>query len=145
VLNSNGPCRTFQKFSGFGQCWGSACFWASRIRIHQSEVPIWIRIRLRIFPFSHKKTEDNVPVGRLLEKNMKKNFFFWHPQKSLKKGVGSGAGSGSEASISQTNDPGIRIPNSWFQVWYGTVPVRYCHFLVRYSQLHLFYVDRYLR
>jgi hypothetical protein len=26
VLNSNGPCRTFQKFSGSGQCWGPACF-----------------------------------------------------------------------------------------------------------------------
>ncbi len=88
MLNSNGPCRTFQKFSGFGQCWGSACFWASRIRIHQSEVPIWIRIRLRIwlriFPFSHKKTEDNVPVGRLLEKNMKK-IFFCIPKSHLRK------------------------------------------------------------
>ncbi len=39
------------------QCWafGSACFSASRIRIHKSEV--WIRIRLWILPFSHKGVE----------------------------------------------------------------------------------------
>jgi hypothetical protein len=43
------------------QCWlsgsrtgsGSACFWAFRIRIHQSEV----RIRIRILPFSHRCVE----------------------------------------------------------------------------------------
>ncbi len=54
------------------QCWGSrsgyACIWASRIRVHSSEVRIWIRI----LPFSHKKTEDNVSVGKLQKKNMKK-------------------------------------------------------------------------
>ncbi len=76
-------------------CWvsGSACFWASPIRIHYSEVRI--QVRLRILPFSHKcddRTEINackikcqykiakikflsqevsVPVGKLKEKNMK--------------------------------------------------------------------------
>jgi hypothetical protein len=48
-------------FESFEQCWasgsgtGSACFWATRIRIHRSEVRI--RIRLRILPFSHKCVE----------------------------------------------------------------------------------------
>ncbi len=41
----------------FIQCWGSGSgwFWASRIRIHQSEVRILIRIR--ILSFSHKGVE----------------------------------------------------------------------------------------
>ncbi len=45
------------------QCWGSACLWASRIRlrIHKSEV------RIRILPFSHKCAER---TEIMLEKNM---------------------------------------------------------------------------
>ncbi len=48
-----------QVFTSTGQYWGygfgagSACFWASRIRIHLSDV--WIRIW--ILPFSHKGVE----------------------------------------------------------------------------------------
>ncbi len=40
----------------FNQCWGSgsACFWASRIRIHQSEVCI--------LPFSHKCVEQTEKI-----------------------------------------------------------------------------------
>jgi hypothetical protein len=45
------------------------------------------------------KIEDNVPAGKLYEKNMKKLSFFLS-LKSLKKGVRSGIGSGS-GSISQ--------------------------------------------
>ncbi len=42
---------------------GSACFWASRIRIHGSEV--WIRLRLRILPLSYKGVAR---IERLLAK-----------------------------------------------------------------------------
>jgi hypothetical protein len=49
-----------RKIKRHSQCWGSgseagsagsACFWASRIRVHYSEV------RIRILPFSHKCVE----------------------------------------------------------------------------------------
>ncbi len=44
----------------FNQCCGSGstCFWASRIRIHQSE--LWIRIRFRIFHSSCKNCKKNL-------------------------------------------------------------------------------------
>jgi hypothetical protein len=37
---------------------GSTCFWASRIRIHKSE--LWIRIRLRILLSSSKNSKKNL-------------------------------------------------------------------------------------
>jgi hypothetical protein len=50
-----------QIVKGPNQCWGSgtgyACFWASRIRVHLSEVWIRIWLRVRILPFSHKGVE----------------------------------------------------------------------------------------
>ena len=47
----------------FCQCWGSvsagsACFWASRIRIHKSEVRI--RLRIRILLLSGKNSKKNL-------------------------------------------------------------------------------------
>jgi hypothetical protein len=53
------------------------------------------------------KTEDNVPLGKLLEKKYNKKIIFWHPNlKSLKKGVGSGA---VPDLLVRGTDPGIRI------------------------------------
>ncbi len=65
-------------------------------------------------------TEDNVPAGKLQEKNMKKKITFFAYLKSLKKGVGSGVGSGSGSIIQRygSGDPdphqNATDPQHWF-------------------------------
>ncbi len=59
-------CHTFGQCCGCGSesGSGSTCFWATRIRIHQSEVWIWIRIllwiRIRILLSSCKNSKKNL-------------------------------------------------------------------------------------
>ncbi len=144
-LDPNGTLRAMFALNS-NQCWGSgsagsACFWASRIRIHQSEV------RTRIPPFSHncvERTEIMPAKSNFLTQNFGKKlnfldwrqcachvirkkyeeifyFIFWlffASLKSVKKWVGSEVGSGSGVgSIGQRYRIQIRtkmsrIPNT---------------------------------
>ncbi len=135
------------KVYGFFQCCGSGsesgsgstCFWASRIRIHQSEVWIrirrWIRIRIllsscknskknldsyyfvTLFDFLSLKNDVNVPSKSNKQKKLcKKISFLLASWRSMTKIAGSGSTNQRHGSADPDPDPpqNVMDPQHWF-------------------------------
>ncbi len=113
------------KYTLFYQCSGSvsgstetACFWASRIRIHYSGV--WIRLRILLsssrrnldsYCFATFKNYVNIPSKSKKKKNFSKKIcFLLASWRSMRKMAGSGFATGF-ASISQRHGPADPDPH----------------------------------